>query len=49
MIDIPLLTYFAFWYLGNYYYNIQNKNAANATGGVRNISYINNKNNYRKL
>lgn len=33
MIDIPLLTYFAFWYLGNYYYNIQNKNAANATGG----------------
>ena len=33
MIDIPLLTYFAFWYLGNYYYNIQNKNAAIATGG----------------
>jgi len=33
MIDIPLLTYFAFWYLGNYYYNIQNKNAANASGG----------------
>jgi solute carrier family 35 protein E1 len=32
-IDIPLLTYFAFWYLGNYYYNIQNKNAANAAGG----------------
>jgi solute carrier family 35 protein E1 len=29
MLDIPLLTYFAFWYLGNYYYNIQNKNAAN--------------------
>ena len=29
MIDIPLLSYFAFWYLGNYYYNIQNKNAAN--------------------
>eukprot|EP01038_Epipyxis_sp_PR26KG_P005713 gene5713-7885_t len=33
MIDIPLLLYFAFWYLGNYYYNIQNKNAANASGG----------------
>jgi len=33
MFDIPLLTYFAFWYLGNYYYNIQNKNAANASGG----------------
>jgi solute carrier family 35 protein E1 len=32
MIDIALLTYFAFWYLGNYYYNIQNKNAANFTG-----------------
>lgn len=32
-LDIPLLTYFAFWYLGNYYYNIQNKNAANAAGG----------------
>ena len=33
MMDIPLLTYFAFWYLGNYYYNIQNKNAAIASGG----------------
>lgn len=33
MIDIPLLIYFAFWYLGNYYYNIQNKRAANAAGG----------------
>lgn len=32
-IDFPLLAYFAFWYLGNYYYNIQNKNAANALGG----------------
>jgi len=32
-VDIPLLVYFAFWYLGNYYYNIQNKNAANAAGG----------------
>jgi hypothetical protein len=34
-IDIPLLGYFAAWYIGNYYYNIQNKNAAIATGGVR--------------
>ena len=33
MIDIPLLVYFAFWYLGNYYYNIQNKTAAIAAGG----------------
>lgn len=32
-LDIPLLIYFAFWYLGNYYYNIQNKNAAIAAGG----------------
>jgi solute carrier family 35 protein E1 len=34
MIDIPLLIYFFFWYLGNYYYNIQNKLAANAAGGA---------------
>jgi len=34
-IDIPLLTYFAFWYLGNYYYNIQNKNASKASGGEK--------------
>jgi solute carrier family 35, member E1 len=33
MIDFTLLFYFAFWYLGNYYYNIQNKNAAIAAGG----------------
>lgn len=33
MIDVPLITYFIFWYLGNYYYNIQNKNAAVASGG----------------
>jgi solute carrier family 35 protein E1 len=32
-VDIPLLTYFALWYLGNYYYNIQNKNAAIEAGG----------------
>lgn len=33
MVDVVLITYFAFWYLGNYYYNIQNKNAAIALGG----------------
>jgi len=32
-MDIALLIYLAFWYLGNYYYNIQNKNASNASGG----------------
>jgi len=32
-MDIGLLIYLAFWYLGNYYYNIQNKNASNASGG----------------
>mmetsp|Transcript_25244 Transcript_25244/g.25472 ORF Transcript_25244/g.25472 Transcript_25244/m.25472 type:complete len:327 (+) Transcript_25244:101-1081(+) len=32
MVDFVLLAYFAFWYLGNYYYNIQNKNAANFSG-----------------
>lgn len=32
-MDLALLAYFAFWYLGNYYYNIQNKNAAIASGG----------------
>ena len=33
MIDFGLLFYLAAWYLGNYYYNIQNKNAAIAAGG----------------
>uniref|UniRef100_A0A7S2V4F8 Sugar phosphate transporter domain-containing protein n=1 Tax=Fibrocapsa japonica TaxID=94617 RepID=A0A7S2V4F8_9STRA len=33
-IDIPLTLYFAFWYLGNYYYNISNKLALNAAGGA---------------
>ena len=33
-IDIPLLIYFALWYLGNYYYNITNKLALKATGGA---------------
>lgn len=32
--DVPLLIYFALWYLGNYYYNISNKLALKATGGA---------------
>ena len=31
---MPLLLYFFFWYLGNYYYNITNKLALNAPRGV---------------
>jgi len=30
---LSLVLYFAFWYLGNYYYNIYNKTALNETGG----------------
>jgi len=33
-LDIPLLLYFFFWYLGNYYYNITNKTALKAAGGA---------------
>ncbi|CAL1171504.1 unnamed protein product [Cladocopium goreaui] len=33
-IDFVLLAYFALWYLGNYYYNITNKRALTAAGGV---------------
>eukprot|EP00580_Thalassiosira_gravida_P002025 CAMPEP_0201601118 /NCGR_PEP_ID=MMETSP0492-20130828/2130_1 /ASSEMBLY_ACC=CAM_ASM_000837 /TAXON_ID=420259 /ORGANISM="Thalassiosira gravida, Strain GMp14c1" /LENGTH=398 /DNA_ID=CAMNT_0048064215 /DNA_START=28 /DNA_END=1224 /DNA_ORIENTATION=+ len=33
-LDIPLITYFGLWYLGNYYYNISNKLALKATGGA---------------
>lgn len=33
-IDIPLLSFFALWYLGNYYYNITNKLALKAAGGA---------------
>mmetsp|Transcript_29224 Transcript_29224/g.52903 ORF Transcript_29224/g.52903 Transcript_29224/m.52903 type:complete len:386 (+) Transcript_29224:53-1210(+) len=33
-IDVALLAYFFFWYLGNYYYNITNKRALVAAGGV---------------
>jgi len=32
-VDIPLMMYFLFWYVGNYYYNITNKLALKAAGG----------------
>lgn len=32
-VDVPLLLYFFFWYVGNYYYNISNKLALKAAGG----------------
>lgn len=32
-LDIGLLLYFLFWYVGNYYYNITNKLALKAAGG----------------
>mmetsp|Transcript_47262 Transcript_47262/g.109357 ORF Transcript_47262/g.109357 Transcript_47262/m.109357 type:complete len:385 (+) Transcript_47262:46-1200(+) len=32
--DVVLFLYFALWYLGNYYYNITNKVALKAAGGV---------------
>jgi len=33
-VDVQLLLYFGFWYMGNYYYNITNKRALTAAGGV---------------
>jgi len=33
-MDIGLIVYLALWYLGNYYYNIFNKNAGMASGGA---------------
>jgi len=33
-VDIALMMYFVFWYLGNYYYNITNKLALKAAGGA---------------
>lgn len=33
-IDFQLIIFFALWYLGNYYYNITNKLALNAAGGL---------------
>lgn len=32
-VDIPLMLYFLFWYVGNYYYNVSNKLALKAAGG----------------
>ena len=34
-VDVPLLLYFAFWYLGNYYYTLSNKRALVAAGGKK--------------
>lgn len=34
ILDVGLLSYFALWYLGNYYYNITNKLALKAAGGA---------------
>jgi len=33
-LDVTLLLYFAGWYLGNYYYTINNKYALKAAGGA---------------
>lgn len=32
-LDIPLMLYFVFWYVGNYFYNVSNKLALKAAGG----------------
>mmetsp|Transcript_21200 Transcript_21200/g.20362 ORF Transcript_21200/g.20362 Transcript_21200/m.20362 type:complete len:392 (-) Transcript_21200:115-1290(-) len=32
-IDVPLMLYFFFWYVGNYFYNVSNKLALKAAGG----------------
>lgn len=34
-VDVALMAYFFFWYLGNYYYNITNKLALKAAGGSK--------------
>ena len=34
-LDLALLVYFAGWYLGNYYYTLNNKLALNAAGGAK--------------
>merc|ERR1719453_2116844 len=34
MVDTSLVAYLSAWYLGNYYYNIYNKNAGKASGGA---------------
>jgi len=33
-VDVPLMLYFLFWYVGNYMYNISNKLALTAAGGA---------------
>lgn len=33
-MDVGLIVYLTAWYLGNYYYNIYNKNAGKASGGA---------------
>lgn len=33
-MDVGLIVYLTLWYLGNYYYNIYNKNAGKASGGA---------------
>jgi len=33
-VDVPLLLYFAGWYIGNYYYTLNNKYALKAAGGA---------------
>jgi solute carrier family 35 protein E1 len=33
-MDFGLMSYFVFWYLGNYYYNISNKKCLKACGGA---------------
>eukprot|EP00592_Proboscia_alata_P008752 CAMPEP_0194362158 /NCGR_PEP_ID=MMETSP0174-20130528/9868_1 /TAXON_ID=216777 /ORGANISM="Proboscia alata, Strain PI-D3" /LENGTH=55 /DNA_ID=CAMNT_0039134835 /DNA_START=90 /DNA_END=254 /DNA_ORIENTATION=+ len=32
-VNVPFMMYFAFWYLGSYFYNIANKLALKAAGG----------------
>ena len=34
-VDVALVAYFFFWYLGNYYYNITNKLALKNSGGSK--------------
>jgi len=33
-LDVALILYFLFWYIGNYYYNITNKQALRNSGGA---------------
>jgi len=40
MVDITLIVYLTAWYLGNYWYNIYNKQAGQASGGAE-FAFIN--------